>query len=275
MPAQAHLNTQESTTMSADNLNKPLHGRRALVTGGNRGIGRAIALKLADQGCDVAITYNRGQTQAEAVAAELRALAVSSQTFVLQLEEPQDYRVLVEQVNGSFGAIDMLISNAGIDFRGCPVADTPIDEVRQMMQVNAVAPHALSAAFIPTLRRAPRSDIVFISSMVTAMYGPRFAPYGMSKAALEALAFCLAKEERSHNMHVNVVAPGLVDTDMGARFTGNANAGAARDLITASLPYGRICQPAEVADAVAYFVGPGASYVNGQRVYVDGGGSLL
>src|SRR5690606_10743014 len=137
------------------------------------------------------------------------------------------------------------ISNAGIDYRGCPVAETTVDEVQRIMQVNAIAPHALSAAFIPTLRKASRSDIIFISSVVTAIYGPGFAPYGMSKAALEALAFTLSKEEREHNMHVNIIAPGLVDTEMGARFTGNANAGTAREKIISSLPYGRICQPAE------------------------------
>lgn len=261
--------------MNTNTLEKPLLGRRALVTGGNRGIGRAIALTLARQGCDVAITYNRGQAQAETVAGELRALAINSEAFVLQLAEPQDYVAFAEELRSSFGAIDILISNAGVDFRGCAVVDTPLHEVQQMMQINAIAPHALSAAFIPTLRQAPRSDIVFISSMVTAMYGPNFAPYGMSKAALEALAFSLAKEERAHNMHVNIVAPGLVDTDMGSRFTGNDSAGSAREKIVSTLPYSRICQPEEVADAVAYLVGPGSSYVNGQRVYVDGGGPLL
>jgi NAD(P)-dependent dehydrogenase (short-subunit alcohol dehydrogenase family) len=261
--------------MTANASEKPLHGRRALVTGGNRGIGQAIAVALARQGCDVAITYNQGRTTAEAVAAELRNMSIQSASFALKLDEGQDYIAFAAGVDDAFGPIDMLISNAGVDYRGCPVADTPIEEVRQMMQINAIAPHALSAAFIPTLRKAQRSDIIFISSMVTALYGPNFAPYAMSKAALEALAFTLAKEERAHNMHVNIVAPGLVDTDMGARFTGNASGGAARDKIIESLPYGRICRPEEVAGAVSYLVSPGSSYVNGQRLYIDGGGPLL
>lgn len=261
--------------MSFASGERPLAGRRALITGGNRGIGKAIAFALAEQGCDVAITYNRSVSQAREVIATLRSFAMDCESFPLSMDEDIDYDKFCREVLSSFGPVDILINNAGMDYHGCPVSDTPSEDVWRLMRINAIAPHSLCSAFIPTLRQAARSDIIFISSLVTAMYGPNFAPYGMSKAALEALAFTLAKEERQYNMHVNIVAPGLVDTDMGARFTGNAKGGAAREKIMESLAYGRVCKPEEVASAVSYLVSPGASYINGQRIYVDGGGPLM
>jgi NAD(P)-dependent dehydrogenase (short-subunit alcohol dehydrogenase family) len=104
------------------------------------------------------------------------------------------------------------------------------------------------------------------------------APYNMGKAAMEALALTLAKEERPHNIRVNIVAPGLVETDMGVRLaralTGNREAGDLR-FMDAAAPFGRVCQPEDISQAVLYFCSPQASYVTGQRIQIDGGGSNL
>ena len=127
------------------------------------------------------------------------------------------------------------------------------------------------------MRGRGRTDIVFISSVATNSMSANGAPYNMGKAAMEALAFTLAKEERPNNIHVNVVAPGLVETDMGVRLaraiTGRREMDDLRSM-DADAPFGRVCQPEDVANAVLFFCSAEAGYMTGQRIEVDGGGSV-
>ena len=148
------------------------------------------------------------------------------------------------------------------------------------MAVHALGPHYLARLALPSMREragAPggRGDIVMISSVATTLMSAHGAPYNMGKAAMEALALTLAKEERPNGIHVNVVAPGLVETDMGVRLTraitGNRDLADLRSLDSAS-PFGRVCQPSDIAGVVRWLCGPGAGYVTGQRIEVDGGG---
>jgi len=254
---------------------RDLAGRRALVTGGGRGIGRAIALELARAGCDVAITWAARQDAADATLQDLRALGVRAASCRLRLERPEDLEPAVGSALAALGHVDLLVSSAGRDFRGAPVVETTAEELLELMTVNALAPHALCRRLVPQMRGRGRADVVFLSSIVTQTNGPAFAPYAMSKAAVEALAFVLAKEEREHGLRVNVVAPGLTDTDMGSRFLASDVPGEVREKLLAGIAYGHVCTPEEVASVVHFLVGPGAAYVNGQRIYVDGGGPKL
>ena len=141
------------------------------------------------------------------------------------------------------------------------------------MRVHAFAPHRLCQLVLPSMKTRPRGDIVMISSVATLHNTAGGAPYNMGKAALEALAWTLAKEVKKRGIHVNVVAPGLVETEMGRRLM-KAVAGV-DDLrkLDAGSPFGRVCQPEDVAGAVRWLVSDKAAYVTGEKINVYGGGA--
>ncbi|GAA2639507.1 SDR family oxidoreductase [Actinomadura fulvescens] len=248
-----------------------LAGRVALVTGGSRGIGRAVALALAADGAAVAIAYRRDEEAAAKTVADLQALGVEARAFRASVDTLDGCRGLATAMREAFGRLDILVHSAGIASRGQSVADTDPAELTRVLGVHAFGPHHLSQALLPLLRQAERGDLVFVSSVITGIYPPFSAPYAMGKAAMEALAHTLAKEERGHGIHVNIVAPGLVDTDMGQRLV-KATMGV--DDIRqqdAMSPFGHVCSPEEVADVVRFLVSDAASYVTDQRIVVDGG----
>ena len=248
-----------------------LEGRVALVTGGGRGIGRAISLGLAADGADVALSYHRDEGSAAGTVVDIEALGRRAVAHRAAIESLDDDERLVAAALAELGPIDILVNNAGIASRGHSVADTDPDEPGRLLAAHAIGPHHLCRLVLPSMRGQPRGDIVFISSNVTDHMGANGAPYNMGKAAMEALASTLAKEERAHGIHVNVVAPGLVETEMGRRLVRAAGVTDMRTL-DASMPFGRVCQPEDVAAAVRYLVSDAAAYVTGQRIRVDGGG---
>jgi 3-oxoacyl-[acyl-carrier protein] reductase len=249
-----------------------LSGRVALVTGGSRGIGRAISLALAADGADIAVNYRKDLDAAEATVDEIRALGRKAASFQASVGDWEQDVAMVESALGEFGHIDMLINNAGIASRGQSVADTDPTEMERVVRTHAFAPHYLSKLVLPSMRTQDRGDIIMISSAATRFFAGNGGPYNMGKAAMEALAYTLAKEERGNGIRVNIVAPGLVDTDMGKRLV-KATSGI-DDLrkLDDSMPFGHVCRPEEIADAVRFLVSDGAGYVTGQRIYVDGGG---
>ena len=251
-----------------------LEGRVALVTGGSRGVGRAISLALAEDGADVADNYRRDEASAVEVVAEIEKLGRRAVAYRASVDDFEADAAMVEAAIGEFGHIDILINNAGIASRGQSVKNTDPAEMERVVRVHAFGPHYLSKLVVPSMRAQPRGDIVMISSAATIGYAGNGAPYNMGKAALEALAFTLFKEERKHNIHVNIVAPGLVETEMGRRLM-KATAGVddLRDLDALSA-FGRVCQPEDVANVVRFVVSDRAAYLTGERIYVHGGGQL-
>jgi NAD(P)-dependent dehydrogenase (short-subunit alcohol dehydrogenase family) len=248
-----------------------LSGRIALVTGGSRGIGRAIALGLARDGADVAVNFRRDAGAAEETVKAIEALGHRALAVQASVDDFEADRAMVESVRRSLGPVDILINNAGLASRGHSVADTDPAELERVVRTHALASHWLCKLVLPGMRERARGDIVMISSAATARWAAHGAPYNMAKAAQEALAFTLAREECRNGIHVNVVAPGLVETEMGRRLM-KASAGI-EDLrrLDAGMPFGHVCQPEEVADVVCWLVSEGARYVTGQRIYVEGG----
>jgi NAD(P)-dependent dehydrogenase (short-subunit alcohol dehydrogenase family) len=250
-----------------------LAGRIALVTGGGRGIGRAIALGLAEDGADVAVNYRRDEAAARETVAGIERLGRRARAYAAAVDDPAACRAMVEAVQRELGPVGILVNNAGIASRGRSVAETDPAELERVVRVHALGPHALCQLVIPEMRKLGRGDIVMISSIATQHWNAGGAPYNMGKAAMEALAFTLAKEEKRHGIHVNVVAPGLVETEMGRRLM-KAVAGVDElSKLAPRLPFGRVCQPEDVAGAVRFLVSERAAYVTGERLYVHGGDS--
>ena len=255
-----------------------LDRRVALVTGGGRGIGRAISQLLAANGAAVAVNYRKDRESADATVDAIVAAGGVAGAYQASVDDADQDAAMVEAVVAELGPVSILVNNGGIASRGQSVADTDPAEMARVVATHALGLHHLCRLVLPGMRTCGRGDIVMISSVATSKYGGNGAPYNMGKAAMEALAFTLAKEERSHGIHVNIVAPGLVETDMGVRLarslTGDRSIDDLRTL-DATSPFGRACQPIDVAKVVLFLCGDGAGYLTGQRIECDGGGNLL
>jgi NAD(P)-dependent dehydrogenase (short-subunit alcohol dehydrogenase family) len=249
-----------------------LSGRVALVTGGGRGIGRAIALSLAESGADVAVNYRRDEDAAQEVVKEIEGMGRKARAYHASVENWDEDEKMVADVLRDFGHIDILVNNAGIASRGQSVADTDPAEMERVVRVHAFGPHYLCKLVVPHMRGQGRGDIVMISSVATLGMGPRGAPYNMGKAAMEALALTLAKEEREHGIRTNIVAPSLTVTEMGKRLTRATTGVEDIHQLDARSPFGRVSTPEDVAAAVTWLVSSANPYANGQKININGGG---
>ena len=247
-----------------------LKGRTALVTGGSRGIGRAIALSLAEAGADVAINYRRDEGAAKETVAAIEKLGRKAKAYSASVENWDEDVQMVADVLRDFGSIGILVNNAGIASRGQSVADTDPAEMERVIRVHAFAPHYLCKLVVPHMRKEKRGDIVMISSVATKGNAANGAPYNMGKAAMEALALTLAKEERKNGIRTNIVAPSLTVTEMGIRLT-KAITGGDIHKLDANSPFGRVSVPEDVAAVVTFLVSDANPYANGQKVNIDGG----
>ncbi|WP_330254964.1 SDR family oxidoreductase [Nocardia sp. NBC_00565] len=252
-------------------MQKRLDGRIALVTGGSRGLGAAIARQLGRDGAVVAVHYRTDADAAAQVVADIaaeggHAIAVSGSIGDLDAVD-----AFVDEVVDTIGAVDLLVSNAGTASRGQSIADSPNAEFEQLLRIHALGPLHLVRRLLPGMRALPRGDVIAISSATVADAPPFAAPYTVAKSALETAMRTLAREERRHGIRVNIVAPGLIDTDMGQRLV-QAKAGADIASIGSDFPFGHVCRPEEVSGIVAFLASAEGGYITGQRITVDGGG---
>ena len=249
--------------------------RVALVTGGGRGVGKGISLSLAAAGASVAVNYRRDEESAAETVREIEALGGKAIAFSASVDDYEQNAQMVADIERDLGPVSILVNNAGIASRGRSVVDTDPEEMRRVVATHAFGPHYLAALTLPKMRTLGRGDIVMISSVATRSLGPNGAPYNMGKTAMEALAYTLAKEERERGIRVNIVAPGLVDTDMGQRLIKAVQGVEDIRSLDQSMPFGRVCQPEDVANVVRFLVSDENSYLTGERLYCDGGGQLL
>ena len=249
-----------------------LEGRVALVTGGGRGIGRAVSLGFAEDGADVAINYRRDEQAAAETVAEMEKLGRRSASYRASVDSWDEDEAMVAAVLSDFGGVDILVNNAGIASRGHSVVNTDPAEFERVWRTHTFGSFALSKLVLPSMRERDRGDIVMVSSAATVQMAGNSSPYNVAKAGLEALARTLAKEERRNNIHVNVVAPGLVETEMGRRLVKGAMGVEDITTLDAGAPFGHVCTPEEVADVVRFLVSDAGGYLTDQKLTIDGGG---
>ena len=239
--------------------------RAALVTGGGRGIGRAICLALAAQGYNVAVNYAASSAAAEQTAADCRAYGVEAVALQGDVTDPAACQTLVDTAAKTFGRLDVLVNNAGVTADKLILRMQP-EDFDKVINANLKGAFFCCKAACKLMMRQRYGRIVNISSVVGLHGNAGQANYAASKAGLVGLTKSLAKEFAARNVTVNAVAPGFIGTDMT-----NAMTDAAKQAAMAGIPAGRIGDPQEVAGAVAFLAGENAAYITGQVLCVDGG----
>lgn len=239
-----------------------LKGKRALVTGGSRGIGAAIALALAENGADVAFTYQHSVEKAEAVARSIgrtghRAVAIQADSA-----DPEAISRSVNEVVSALGGLDILVNSAAIGHAGM-IADLDVHDYQAVMDINVRAPVLFAKAVIPHLT-AGGSIISIGSALGERVPFPGITLYAMSKAALISFTRGLSRELGSTGITVNLVQPGATNTDA------NPADGEAADFQRSLTSLGRYAEPHEIANAVVFLASPAASVITGTTLTVDG-----
>ncbi len=245
-----------------------LKGKVALITGGSRGIGRAITLKLASEGVDVIINCLRKRKAAEEVAAAAEEMGVKAHSIRANLAEPDKINEMFAEIREEFGRLDILVNNAASGIARTAM-ELEFDAWDWTMNVNARAALLCSQQAAELMQDG--GAIINITSLGSRLVTPVYTAVGVSKAALEALTRYLAVELAGKNIRVNAVSAAAVETETVKLYTSDPNL--PRSIVT-STPAGRMVQPEDIADAVAFLCSDQSTMIRGQIILVDGGTSL-
>ncbi|MGQ9547858.1 MAG: 3-oxoacyl-ACP reductase family protein [Roseiflexus sp.] len=241
-----------------------LEGKYAIVTGASRGIGRAIALELAREGCTVGVNYQHNQALAEEVAAEIKSMGRECMLLQANVADPTEARAMVRRFLDAYGRLDIMVNNAGIT-RDRSIRKMTDEDWLQVIQTNLNAVFFCTTAAMQPMIEQQYGRIINISSMngQTAAFGQ--ANYGASKGGIIAFSKTAALELAKYGITVNVVAPGFTLTDMLSKVPEEV-----QNQIKARIPLGRFGLPEEMAKAVVFLAADG-DYITGQQINVNGG----
>lgn len=243
-----------------------LEGKHAFVTGGSRGIGRAIARGLARAGADVAFSYRERRDEAEKTLSEIESLGRRGLALPMDVANRASVEAAAKDAHAAFGSLSILVNNAGIN------KPTDFDQVNNsdwdsILATNLRGPFVCAQVFLPLLAKAGGGSIVHIGSVSGQYGGPRTAHYAASKAGLISLAQVIARFGAQHNVRSNVVAAGLIASDMAAAGMASASVQKAAEAILLK----RFGTTDEVADAVVFLASDASSYITAQTLNVNGG----
>jgi NAD(P)-dependent dehydrogenase (short-subunit alcohol dehydrogenase family) len=243
-----------------------LAGRKALVTGGSRGIGRAIALAYAAAGADVAIGYRREAGAAQAVVKEIEAAGRRGAAFAADVREYEPVRAMVEGARDALGGLDVVIANAGVPTRFQPLHEVEVGYWKRVVSIDLDGVfHTLHAA-LPILRAQGSGVLLTISSIMADSCAPNSGPYTAAKAAVNALTTVVARENARAGVRANVIAPGLIQTDIADGMLAQHG-----DAVIRAIPLGRIGRADEVAQLAVYLASDAAAWITGKVFRIDGG----
>ena len=240
-------------------------GRVAVVTGGGRGIGRAVALRLAREGANVAISYRTNHATAQEVAEEIQAAGARCETFKGDVASPEDVGALFEGVGEALGPVEILVNNAGLT-RDNLMMRMKEEEFDEVLRTNLKGTYLCTRAALRTMIRARWGRIINVSSVVGLVGNAGQANYAASKAGIIGFTKSVAREVARRGITANVVAPGYVETELTGTLPEKV-----KQAIKEGVPAGRFGEAEEVAEVVAFLAGEDAGYVTGQTVAVDGG----
>lgn len=243
-----------------------LTNKVALVTGAGRGIGAAIALVLAEYGCDVVVNDIAPLDRAEQVVRDIEQLGRKALAIEADVADYDQVKRMIEQTLAKFGRLDVLVNNAGIIRRGT-LADHSPAEWEHVLKVNLWGPFNCLKEVVPVMIKQGTGKIINISSIAGKVGDLASAPsYGASKGALNAFTKAMARELAPHGITVNAIAPHAIETEMSQEWPA-----VKRKQIIASIPLGRLGTPREVAETAAFLASDGANFITGEIIDVNGG----
>jgi NAD(P)-dependent dehydrogenase (short-subunit alcohol dehydrogenase family) len=248
-------------------MSKPLANKTALVTGASRGIGLAIAKRLANDGAHVFVHYNQSSNSAEALVGEIEQAGGSAEAIAANLEDVKSVERLVADVKQRLGdrKLDILVNNAAIaEF--VAFADTDAETLDRQLAINVRAPFQLTSGLVDSLGEGSR--VLFTSSVVAKTYFPGAPAYAITKGAIDTLTRHLAGELGERGIRVNAIAPGATETDMAESLLGSDEG---RAQVTSLQALKRIGQPEDIAGVAGFLAGPDSAWVTGQVIDVSGG----